>query len=232
MPAEESPKIKYERLQRRLQEEILSKYPNPERKGCPGDAVLKALASRPFDESMEGDPNWEHVTHCSECYREFLGFRSAITQRDRTRREAFRWGFAGVAVLVALAIFLFMRASFENGSKRPQNAELAYIPRTINIESMTRSATGGGEKKPFFLGRDPEALTIQLPVGSKAGTYEFQLRDQADRVIVTKSATAAINDGVTAFLIRVDLSGLQPGQYKMEVRQVPWDWDYYPVVVR
>ena len=61
MSAEESPKIKYERLQRRLQEEILSKYPNPERKGCPGDAVLKALASRPFDESVEGDPNWEHV---------------------------------------------------------------------------------------------------------------------------------------------------------------------------
>jgi hypothetical protein len=75
-------------------------------------------------------------------------------------------------------------------------------------------------------------LTIQLPVGSKAGTYEFQLRDQADRVIVTKSATAAINGGVTAFLIRVDLSRLQPGQYKMEVRQVPWDWDYYPVVVK
>jgi len=232
MPAEESPKIKYERLQRRLQEEILSKYPNPERKGCPRELVLKALASRPFDESMEGDPNWEHVTHCSECYREFLGFRSAITQRNRSRKEAFRWGFAGAVVLVALVIFLFVRGTGQNESKRPQNAELAYIPRTINIESMTRSATGGGEKKPFFLDRDREALTIQLPVGSKAGTYEFQLRDQADRVIVTKSATAAINDGVTAFLIRVDLSGLQPGQYKMEVRQVPWDWDYYPVVVR
>lgn len=135
-------------------------------------------------------------------------------------------------MLVALVIFLFVRGTGQNESKRPQNAELAYIPRTINIESMTRSATAGGEKKPFFLDRDREALTIQLPVGSKAGTYEFQLRDQADRVIVTKSATAAINDGVTAFLIRVDLSGLQPGQYKMEVRQVPWDWDYYPVVVR
>ena len=36
MPPEESPEDKYERLQRRLQEEILSKYPNPERKGCPG----------------------------------------------------------------------------------------------------------------------------------------------------------------------------------------------------
>ncbi|MGI9071786.1 MAG: hypothetical protein ACR2JB_10855 [Bryobacteraceae bacterium] len=232
MPFEESPKIKYERLQRRLQEEILSNYPNPERKDCPGEAVLKTLASRPVDESMEGDPNWQHVTHCSECYREFLGFQSATTQRNKVRKEALRWGFAGAVVLVALAIFLFVRGAGQNGSKRPQNAELAYSPRTINIESMTRSATGGGEKKPFFLDRDREALTIQLPVGSKAGKYEFQLRDQADRVIVTKSAVAAINGGVTTFLIRVDLSGLHPGQYKMEVRQVPWDWDYYPVVLR
>jgi hypothetical protein len=232
MSSEESPKIKYERLQRRLQEEILSKYPNPERKGCPGEAVLKALAARPFDESIETDPNWQHVTHCSECYREYLGFRSAITQRNKVRKEALRWAFAGAVVLLALAIFLFVRGAGQNGSKRPQNAELAYIPRTINIESMTRSATGGGEKKPFFLGRDREALTIQLAVGSKAGAYEFQLRDQTDRVILTKSATAAINEGVTAFFIRVDLSGFQPGQYKMEVRQVPWDWDYYPVVLR
>lgn len=232
MPSEESPKIKYERLQRRLQEEILSKYPNPERKACPGEAVLRGLAASPLDEYIETDPNWQHVTHCSECYREFLEFQSAITQRNKVRREALRWSFAGAVVLVALAIFFFVRGPVQSGSKRPQNAELAYSPRTINIESMTRSATGGGEKKPFFLDRDREALMIQLPVGSKAGTYEFQLRDQADRVIVTKSATAIIDRGLTAFLVDVDLSGLQPGQYKMEVRQVPWDWDYYPVVLR
>ena len=232
MPSEESPKIKYERLQRRLQEEILSKYPNPERKGCPGDAVLKALASRPFDEPMEGDPNWAHVTHCSECYREFLGFRSAITQGNKARKEVFRWGFAGAVVLLALVIFLFVRGAGQNESKRPQNAELAYVPRTINIESMTRSATGGGEKKPFFLGRDREALTIQLPVGSRAGQYEFQLRNGADQAILTKSATANIEHGVTAFQVNADLTGFQPGQYKMEVRQVPYDWEYYPVVIR
>ena len=55
----------------------------------------------------------------------------------------------------------------------PRMPNSPYSPRTINIESMTRSATGGGEKKPFFLDRDREALTIQLPVGSKAGTTSF-----------------------------------------------------------
>jgi uncharacterized membrane protein len=97
---------------------------------------------------------------------------------------------------------------------------------------MTRSLSGGGEKKPFHLNRDREALTIQLPVGSRAGQYEFQLRNGADQAILTKSATAKIDHGVTAFQVNADLTGFQPGQYKMEVRQVPYDWEYYPVVIR
>ena len=49
--------------------------------------------------------------------------------------------------------------------------------------------------------------------------------------MVSKSASATISQGVTAFQVHVDLSGLQPGEYRMEIRQVPWDWDYYPVVL-
>ena len=97
---------------------------------------------------------------------------------------------------------------------------------------MSRSANGGGEKQPYYFDRDGEALTVQLPVGSRAGEYEFQLRTRSDRVILTKSATAEINHGVTSFVVKIDLTLLQPGQYKMEVRQVPFDWQYYSVVVR
>jgi uncharacterized membrane protein len=97
---------------------------------------------------------------------------------------------------------------------------------------MTRSVRGSAENVPYYLNRDREALTIQLPIGSKAGEYEFQLRTPADRVILTKSAPASIEGGVTAFMVKIDLSSFQPGQYKMEVRQVPFEWQYYPVVVR
>ena len=231
MPPEESPKLKYERLQRRLQEEILSKYPNPERKGCPGKDVLKALALKPVDEPIESDPNWQHVTHCSECYREFLEFQAVAARQKKVRKEIVRWSAPGAIILAALAVYLFTKSSASTGSRRPQNAEPAYTQRTINIASMRRSALGSEEKKPFLLNREREALTIQLPVGSKAGTYEFQLRDGADHIVFTKSASATISQGATAFLVYVDLSGLQPGEYRMEIRQVPWDWDYYPVVL-
>lgn len=231
MPPDESPKAKYERLQRRLQKELLTKYPNPERKGCPGDAAIRRLATRPLTEPVENDPVWEHVTHCSECYREFLDQQSAINRSRRVRRESVRWGIAVAVLGMALLVVFFRRESIF-GSKRPQNAELAYIPRTIDIESMSRSVTGGGEKQPYYLDRSRDAVTVQLPVGSRAGEYEFQLRAPSDQVILTKSARAEIDHGVTSFLVKVDLTSLRPGQYKMEVRQVPFDWQYYPVILR
>ncbi len=76
MPPEESPEAKFDRLKKQLQDSILRDYPNPERKGCPGDDVLKELAERPLDQAVEDDPHWHHVTHCSECYREFLALNN------------------------------------------------------------------------------------------------------------------------------------------------------------
>ncbi|MDR3490365.1 MAG: hypothetical protein P4M05_36520, partial [Bradyrhizobium sp.] len=84
---------------------------------------------------------------------------------------------------------------------------------------------------PIILERRPVELTIQLPVGSKAGEYEFQLRREGQPVVST-SATAAILEGSTTFRMRLDLSKLTPGMYSMYVRQVPWDWNYYPVELR
>jgi hypothetical protein len=67
MPRDESFGAQFDRLQSHLQDAVLNNYPNPERKGCPGDVVLKELATGPYDVSIERDPHWHHVTHCSEC---------------------------------------------------------------------------------------------------------------------------------------------------------------------
>src|SRR5580698_2503340 len=163
MPSEESPLSKYDRLKRQLQDTILKEYPNPQRKGCPGDDVVKQLAMRPLDEPLEGDPNWHHLTHCSECYREFLSARAAMKQRMKVRRVRAAWGLAAAAAIIALFAFLAIRHS-----TRPQNAELAYRRRVVNIESMKRGQDAGAPK-PIVLEREPEELTVQLPIGSKAG---------------------------------------------------------------
>lgn len=75
----ETPEEKWTRLQSHIQKGILKAYPNPKRNGCPNRNGLGELAIRSarFDEIIEGDPQWRHVTHCSSCYGEYLEeFRS------------------------------------------------------------------------------------------------------------------------------------------------------------
>jgi hypothetical protein len=229
MPPEESPEARFDRLKKQLQDAILRDYPNPERKGCPGDAALRELAARPLDRPVEDDPDWQHITHCSECYREFLAFNNEVRQRAKARKVRLGWALAGASAALIIAVLI---GSYQGGvfPKRPQNAELAYVRKTVDIPSMTRSGDGS-EPKPIMLEREPEELTIQLPTGSKAGRYEVQLTKK-DQTVVSAAANAEIQDGTTAFTVKLNLSELQPGNYSIVVRQVPFDWNYYPVVIR
>jgi len=71
---DETPEQKWKRVQNQVQDGVLNAYPNPERHGCPDDAGILALARRSaqFDDTIEDDPQWKHVTHCSPCYAQYL----------------------------------------------------------------------------------------------------------------------------------------------------------------
>jgi hypothetical protein len=230
MPSEESPAERFDRVKRKIQDSILRDYPNPERRGCPGEAVLRRFAAIPLDQPIsEDDPNWQHVTHCSECYREFLAFTAEYRERANARRVRLRWTVAAVAVLVAIAALLgWQRGLF--GPKRPQNAELAYFRQTVDIPSMQRSVNAD-ESKPIVLERKPLELTVDLPIGSKAGRYELELKKD-DKTLLSTSSDAEIQNGTTSFTAKVDLSSFEPGDYRMFVRQLPFDWNHYPVIIR
>ena len=82
----ETPEQKWNRLQKKLQELILTSYPNPNREGCPGAKAIMELAKRAADFSeLEGDKDWEHATHCSPCYKEYLDAREKVRQRKASR---------------------------------------------------------------------------------------------------------------------------------------------------
>jgi hypothetical protein len=135
---------------------------------------------------------------------------------------------------VAAVLVLANRYGAAPRPQRPQIAELIYYPRFVDAEgwSMTRSEKGQEEKKPIFLRREPEALTIRLPIGSKAGTYEAQLWKSADRPLLSVNGEAKIENGVTLLTMRVDLRSFEPGRYFFAVRQAPWDWTYCPAVIQ
>ena len=69
------------RLQEWVQISILRSYPNPNSIGCPSfDALLDIVMRAAETKCLDGEPRWEHVTHCSPCYREFLSLRTILSR--------------------------------------------------------------------------------------------------------------------------------------------------------
>jgi hypothetical protein len=62
-----------------LQQAILRNYPNPERKGCPDASILEGIARQRLPHE---DPHWQHVSHCSPCYGEFLNLRKGFREKS------------------------------------------------------------------------------------------------------------------------------------------------------
>jgi len=228
MRRDESYDAQFERVKRQLQDAILSENPNPERKGCPGDAVLKKLAEGPFDGSLDQDPRWQHLIHCSECYREFLGFRAQVRREAKARRVRNR------AVLVVVLIVIVVCVSLGVHELRPgkDNPKLAFRPRVIYLEGVSRSAESTGDTKPLVFDREPDELTIRLPLTSPEGTYEIQIERNPDNPLLSATGQARIENGTTAFTVKMDFSKLEPGSYFMCVRRAPLRLVCHPIVVR
>ncbi len=80
----ESAEQKFERLRAQIQNLMLTAYPNPTRRGCPGPPAVAEIARRAAaEEAMQGETDFEHIMRCSPCYAEFLAAR----QRLRGPRE-------------------------------------------------------------------------------------------------------------------------------------------------
>ncbi|MFA5910564.1 MAG: hypothetical protein WC815_17420 [Vicinamibacterales bacterium] len=69
-------------FQEDLDEVLGTANPNPSRVGCLSPKILSELAGR---NQPLGDPAYEHLLTCSECYREF---RRLQNQKHGVRRES------------------------------------------------------------------------------------------------------------------------------------------------
>ena len=76
----ELPEQKYNRLSAEIRNAMLTDYPNPGRVGCPGPRAVENVAkgAAQFREQLEEEHGYEHIMHCSPCYREFLDAREAL----------------------------------------------------------------------------------------------------------------------------------------------------------
>ena len=220
----------FEELQDIVQQAILREFPNPGRKDCPGPEVLRELANRP---RPTRDSDWEHITHCSPCYGEFLDLRAKVKERQELERRRLvrrRAGVIGLALLAMAGLFGGYRLLQRSGG----SSDGQYLSASLDLKD--RSVTRGGgqalQPHPLVLPATRLDLTIYLPIGSEAGRYEVQFLKKIDDPILKASGEATIERGITVLRAKLDLTGQVAGSFLVGLRQPESEWTYYPVAIR
>ena len=211
----------------------LNEKPNPERVGCPGDSFLKQLAINRKSVPI-ADPRLDHVIHCSPCFQELTAFRdnpSKPSARAMSRNAI----FASLAVAAALLVGIYLRRTLVPSNQHSQvNKDVGPTLAQISLQdrSVVRGLPkNGNEVKALRLPRGRLKLTVLLPFGSEASTYEIQILRDVENPLLTASSKAQIVDGTTKFMVDVNTETLTAGKYLLGVRQPPFDWTYNPITI-
>ena len=221
----ETPEQKYNRIAAVVQQTILDSFPNPDRVGCPGVERLGMVAARPV---IVEDGDWEHITHCSPCYEEFLSAKEQARQSGhRTRILGL---IVGVAVLLSLLAAIPAYSYLKNaGIIAPlYSAKLESATLDLKDSSGTRGDASIIPKDVPIIQHRPLELTIILPFGSEPGSYQYQLLNSDGRILMSGDATASTINGSTVLDARLDTSRFAAGDYRIGLRQRSFDWVFHP----
>lgn len=205
-----------------LKEYLLTAFPNPQRKGCPDEGILKALAERRLAPT---DPALVHVASCSECYEEYLDYLQDWEEAGGTtaetikpaplkhpvpfpvpsspvavsaRRNLLPWAIAATVAIVSGTGFFFLG----HHASPPTNALVASsssVPVNANVDLYQAvTVRGGGDNAPSPLQEvsvpaSVVHLTVTLPRFSESGAYGIVVaKDRAGRDTVARGLGNAV----------------------------------------
>jgi hypothetical protein len=217
-------KLEDRALHRTLESVVLTQFPNPERKDCPGAAALRAIAKKRI--SMQ-DPALEHAGRCSPCFAELTDIRRAI------RKQNVLWITGTAAAAVLLLVVLLGYFGFQNGkSPTPEPQRIAAVLDLRTASAGRAVQVPGSEPPPIEIPRGLLKLTINLPIGSEAGSYRVQIQRSNLSTGIGGSGHATIKDGITELMIEIDTTSLPSGLYDFGWRQAESDWRLYPILIQ
>jgi hypothetical protein len=236
----ESPEQISNEIQDLLQQAVLNDHPNPERKGCSGKQVVREVAARQMPVQ---DAAWEHITHCSPCYREFLGFRAELADARRRLVRRNRIVLASALAAAGIAgILIWTRGSHGSQTspvvaRKIQTPGISAMVAKVDLQPFSPPRGGGNAaaqstKVAATLGRQVVRLDLSLPTGSEDGTFEVRIMDGQLHSLMSRSASTAFTDHVTTLSVTLDLSTLAPGSYVLGLKGPATDWRTYPIAVR
>ena len=204
-----------------LRQGLATEFPNPERIGCPGNALLKGIAQGKVS-LTEAEPWLDHLGSCSPCFQEFKEFRR---QSAIQRQRVLAWVATAAVLLFAVGGWLWVRA--RHSAEATDTAVLDLRERSV--------ARGQGQPEadqpPLEISRTTKHLVLDLPIGSKEGPYDVGLLTGAGDQILRATGMAELHDHITDLRVDIDLSGVQAGAYSIGLRQAGLEWTRYPIQV-
>jgi hypothetical protein len=210
-------------LHRTMESVILTQFPNPERKDCPGTPVLLTIAKKRI--SMT-DPALDHAGRCSPCFAELTNIRRAI----RKQNVAWITGTAAAAVIL-LAVLLGYFGFQKDKTPTPAAQQVAAVLDLRNASATRSVQSPRSEQLPIEIPRGLLRLTIDLPTGSEAGSYEVQIRKPDQTANLGVNGQASIKNGITELTVEINTTSLTGGPYDFGWRMPGADWRYYAVLI-
>ena len=204
-----------------LRQGLATEFPNPERIGCPGSALLKGIAQGKVS-LTEAEPWLDHLGSCSPCFQEFKEFRRQSTIQ---RRRVLTLVATAAVLLFAVGGWLWVRA--RHSVETTETAVLDLRERSV-ARGQNPSDTG---QAPLEIPRTAKHLVLDLPIGSKEGPYDVGLFTDTGDELLRTTGTAELRDHINRLRVDVDLSGVRPGEYSLGVRQPSLEWTRYPIRV-
>jgi hypothetical protein len=238
-----------DKLPRRREQELIAaaarvfrtRFPNPERTGCPPREVLQSVAQQK-SRSVESQSILEHLTCCSECFAEYEG----VLRKERFSRSLKTLALGALLLITAgLAVWFYVLRG-AHGIRQPEPRIVQKEPprqapptqfEMALIDLRNRSPVRG-EQEPH-----PDAtvvmslpirrldLSVYLPIGSEEGQYEIQILREAETPLVAVKGSATLKDHNVVLQLRTDLTGLDPGRYRLGLRKANFRWTYYPIAL-
>jgi hypothetical protein len=204
-----------------LRQGLATEFPNPERIGCPGNALLKGIAQGSVS-LTEAEPWLDHLGSCSPCFQEFKEYRrkSAIQ-----RRRAMAWVATAAVLLFAVGGWLWVRA--RHSAEATDTAVLDLRERSV----VRGEGESGNGQAPLRIPRSAKHLVLDLPIGSKEGPYDVGLLTEAGDQILRAMGIAQLHDHIIDLRVDVDLSSIPPGTYSLGIRRSNVEWTRYNVLV-
>jgi hypothetical protein len=240
---------------------LLETFPNPERKGCPDDKTLVALAE---DRLPAEHPARLHVGSCSECYAEYRHYRLDWEESKAAASTGFsdavsapvegppsspvrvpkisRLRTVPLALAASLIVmcggYMVFRHYHSADTLNVQVASTQPVSATVDLFNSGTLRGADDDTTPLQEVSLPAAivhLSIVLPRFSEVGSYNVNVsKDKTGSQIIATGAGNALerDGGKVSVNVTLDLRAAKPGAYFLTtVRGTDNGTYYYPLKI-